>query len=266
MNFLLDGYKADKKIGKGSFGKVYVYKHSQSPSIAVKILKKKTTKQKHVDRELIAISRLKHHDHVLDFYYHEEIEEKIHIYMELCDGNLTDYLKAKALTSNKKVNILAQIADGMQFIHKHRIIHKDLKPDNVLIKNFDSEELIVKITDFGLAYPMLENEQTATLSLSFGGSRAYMAPELLKVQLTGDHSIKRDYKVDVWSFGVITYKVMKGEHPFKFVEVTTTFNAASRIPQDFAEFNDQNFIALLVKIFDQDSNKRPTMKEVFDSL
>ncbi len=273
MNFSHKGYKAEKEIGSGSFGKVYVYKYQKplftfgnvaKKDIAVKVLNSSNTY--HVDRELNAISRLKHHDHVLDFYYHKEIEEKTHIYMELCKGNLTDFLNKKTLTSKQKLLIMTQIADGMQFIHKHRIIHKDLKPDNVLIKSFDSEEIVTKITDFGLAYPMLEDEHTTSLSLSFGGSRPYLAPELVQTQLSGEQTHKKGYKVDVWSFGVVFYKVLKGDYPFKYPNDTMNFMAAEEIPKDFSEFNNKHFTALLVKIFDQDPKKRPTMENVYESL
>ncbi len=265
-------YERVETIGVGNFGRVYLYKNSKGKRIAVKRIKSKTDPKENarnqylVSRELKVIGKLKHHKNVLDFYYHKIIDDRIHIFMELCGGNLKEFLSERTLNLKSKIDILSQVADGMTFIHAERIIHKDLKPDNILIKDFGAEEALIKITDFGLAHPLDHDDHTTTLSLSFGGTRPYMAPELVQTQLSGEQTHKKNYKVDVWSLGVVSYKVLKGDYPFKYPNITMNFTAAEEIPKDFKEFNNEEFTALLVKIFDQDPKERPSMKEVHQSL
>ena len=92
-SFSPQSYSKSKTIGDGSFGKVYLFMNPEGKSIAVK-----RSKQKGDDcfqRELKTISKLKHHDNVVDFYYHDMIDERVHIYMEICDGSLKDALKKR---------------------------------------------------------------------------------------------------------------------------------------------------------------------------
>ncbi len=171
----------------------------------------------------------------------------------------------RELNLHAKMDLLRQIASGVKFIHQNRIIHKDLKPDNILIKDMKAEQLVAKITDFGLAYSLDDDEHTMSLSLSFGGSRPYMAPEMLRTQINRDARIPRTYKIDIWSFGVVAYKVIKGQHPFQHTEDTLDFDAEVKIPEDFKD-NPSEFISLLIRIFNQDPEERPSMETIYDVL
>ncbi len=257
-------YEKIKTLGQGNFAKVYLYQDKHGNKVAVKRMNK-ISESYHIKQELKTIDKLGHHNNVIAIYYHNTLQDRIHIYMEVCDGTLTKYINENRLEFNVKINLLAQVANGMNFIHENRIIHRDLKPDNILIKDNDSEEVVAKITDFGLAYPLDDDERTMSLSLSFGGSQPYMAPEMLRTRLSRDAKIPRTYKIDIWSFGVVAYKVIKGQHPFQHIEDTLDFNAEVKIPEDFKD-NPSEFISLLIRIFNQDPEERPSMETIYDVL
>ncbi len=192
--------------------------------------------------------------------------------MELCQGNLSELLEQNSsLDFNAKLKIMVQVANGVKFIHEKRIIHKDLKPDNILIKDFASLENAVKITDFGLARALEDDERTESASLSFGGSRPYIAPELLKVALgmADKNTLTNDnlYAVDVWSFGVIVYKVFLGTNDlFKDTSLVINFDAENHVKRDFEGFDNAEFMALLLEIFKLQPIERPKMKTVHEKL
>ena len=103
-------------------------------------------------------------------------------------------------------------------MHKRNIAHRDIKPENILLESKDSDNIILKITDFGFAkcYDPSEGGLTETL-----GSPLYMAPEIIK-------KLEYDSSVDIWALGVLSYIMLSGKPPFKgrtkdqvFVEITT---------------------------------------------
>ncbi len=252
--FSPSGYTEVRLLGEGGFGKVFLYMDNGHNKIAVKKMNESMEDSHRIQRELDAMLRLQHHENIVDVYYHTVIDNKVHIYMELCEGSLKELLEKEKLPRKTKMDILVQIANGLSYIHVNRIIHKDLKPGNVLIKDFIARRLQAKITDFGLSYPIMEDQETTTVTLSYGGSPAYIAPEL------GGPTKGTSYKVDVWSFGVVTYKVLLSKHP----DYTIRGQAAAVITNDFGNFGTQEFKDIFIKMFNLDPTLRPTMKLVHE--
>lgn len=89
-------------------------------------------------------------------------------------------------------------------MHKKRIVHRDIKPENILFQSKDPKDKTIKLTDFGFAQ-FYDNEKGGMSDTL--GSPLYMAPEIIK-------KVKYDFKVDVWSLGVITYILLTGRPPF----------------------------------------------------
>lgn len=125
--------------------------------------------------------------------------------MEYCDdGNLQSYLKKlrdnNEFNEQKILDFFYQITTGFDYLHKLNIIHRDIKPDNILVDNG-----IAKIADFGLSIALDDDKNIAT---TFVGTRITMAPEVLN----------RDpytNKVDIYSLGVLLYYMFYGVFPFK---------------------------------------------------
>ena len=102
------------------------------------------------------------------------------------------------------MNFIRQIFLALNYMHKRNIVHRDIKPENILMSNVEKGKIEIKITDFGFATCYKQHEQTLNQVL---GTRAYMAPEIIK-------NLEYGPKVDIWSAGVLVYLMIKGELPF----------------------------------------------------
>jgi calcium-dependent protein kinase len=140
-----------------------------------------------------------------------ENDTDYYIVMELMpDGNLLDFLnnislKKISFTESDAANLCNQIVLALSYMHGIRIVHRDLKLENIMIQRMQPEqnEVVVKLTDFGFACT-IDPEKGETLSL---GSPMYTAPEVIRMQ-------SYDSRCDVWSLGVMTYMMLTGRPPF----------------------------------------------------
>lgn len=201
-------YELMEQIGEG--GMAFVYKARDTllnRFVAVKILKPEYTKDvKLVDsfkKESQAAARLVHQN-IVGVYDVGRQGNINYIVMELVEGQiLSDYIAENAPLDYKKVvEIGKQIAAGLAFAHKNNIIHKDIKPHNVLL----THEGIAKITDFGIA--KMEGKATIVGNAEIVmGSVHYFSPE----QARGGYV---DEKSDIYSLGILLYEMITGKVPF----------------------------------------------------
>lgn len=126
------------------------------------------------------------------------------------DGNLADLLRRVTLTPTQIYEITKGILLGLQHLHRHRIVHRDFKPANILISRDNAGRFIPKIADFGLSKLVSDDElDSSDFDLSDGrGTPSYKAPE----QIEGS---RVSFNLDLWAFGVILYEMMTGEKPFR---------------------------------------------------
>ena len=126
------------------------------------------------------------------------------------DGNLADLLRHVTLTATQIYDITRGILLGLQHLHRHRIVHRDFKPANILISRDNSGRFIPKIADFGLSKLVSDDElDSSDFDLSDGrGTPSYKAPE----QIEGS---KVSFNLDLWAFGIILYEMLTGEKPFR---------------------------------------------------
>ncbi|CAG0913572.1 unnamed protein product [Notodromas monacha] len=136
------------------------------------------------------------------------------IIMELCQGNsLMDYLKKHreiGIAPNLVVTWAKEIAEGMHYLHSHKIVHRDLKSPNVLI----ARDGAVKISDFGTSRKWATESgewKMKSVEMTFAGTIPWMSPEMVR-------SEKCSEKVDVWSYGVVLWELLTCEIPYKDVE------------------------------------------------
>lgn len=125
--------------------------------------------------------------------------------LEFCSGgNLASYLQQHGRVQEKIAKrFTQQMGDGLKILQSHHIIHRDLKPENILLSGKESD-VVLKIADFGLSRRVLPDNYVETVC----GSPFYMAPEVLQFQ-------RYDYKVDMWSVGVILFELLNGYPPFR---------------------------------------------------
>ncbi|MDU5109416.1 MAG: Stk1 family PASTA domain-containing Ser/Thr kinase [Clostridium sp.] len=210
MNGIILGgrYELLEKIGEGGMSEVYKAKCNKlNRFVAVKILKKQFADNKDIaqkfKREATAIANLSDANivNILDVGTQDDID---YIVMELITGKTLKELinYSGKLTYNTAIKIALQIAKALDCAHRNNIIHRDIKPQNILV----TENGEVKVTDFGIAKST--DSQTITNTTSIIGSAHYLSPE----QAKGTYI---DFRSDIYSFGIVLYEMVTGRLPFE---------------------------------------------------
>lgn len=250
-------YKIGSEIGKGSFAKVYKgFNSSTQHPVAIKsVTKSKLKKKKLLENLEIEISILKtlKHPHIVELLDCEQTSTHFHLIMEYCSlGDLSYFMKNKekliiklpliktmfnkypspaenqqALNKILVLNYLKQLTSSLKFLRSKNLVHRDIKPQNLLLSPpvfnqeiFDmqgfvglAELPILKIADFGFARFLPNTSLAETLC----GSPLYMAPEILNYQ-------KYNAKADLWSVGAVLYEMAVGHPPFEAENHLDLFN------------------------------------------
>ncbi|MDD5934384.1 MAG: Stk1 family PASTA domain-containing Ser/Thr kinase [Clostridiales bacterium] len=203
--FISERYEIIDKVGSGGMADVYKAKcHRLNRYVAIKILKPEYSSDKNFVAkfrgEAQSVAGLSH-PNVVNVYDVGEDEGLYYIVMELVEGiTLKRFIERKGrLEIKEAVGIAIQIAQGMEAAHENHIIHRDIKPQNIII----SRDGKVKVTDFGIAKAVSTN----TVTQNAIGSVHYLSPE----QARGGYS---DEKSDIYSLGVTIYEMLSGEVPF----------------------------------------------------
>ncbi len=203
-----DRYQIMRLIGEGGMANVYLAQDTiLDRKVAVKILRGDLADDekfvRRFQREAISASSLSH-PNIVEMYDVGEDDGKYFIVMEYVDGRTLKNLikKRGALTLEEVVDIMLQLTSAIAHAHNGYIIHRDIKPQNVLI--LDDGRL--KITDFGIAMALNSNELTQTNSVM--GSVHYLPPE----QANGNGAT---IKSDIYSLGILMYELLIGKIPFK---------------------------------------------------
>ncbi|XP_058496750.1 serine/threonine-protein kinase MARK1 [Solea solea] len=198
-------YRLMKTIGKGNFAKVKLARHTLTGrEVAIKIIDKtqlNPTSLQKLFRE-VSVMKILNHPNIVKLFEVIETEKTLYLVMEYASGGeVFDYLVAHGRMKEKEARAkFRQIVSAVQYCHHKRIVHRDLKAENLLL----DADMNIKIADFGFS-----NEFTLGSKLdTFCGSPPYAAPELFQGK-------KYDGpEVDVWSLGVILYTLVSGSLPF----------------------------------------------------
>ncbi len=200
-------YKITEKLGEGGMGVVYKAQDSKlERTVALKFLAAHLLKDEEANkrflREAKAAAAL-HHPNVCPVYEIGEADGRTFLAMAFIEGeDLEKYIKQGPLKILEALDIGRQIAKGLQAAHDKKIVHRDIKPGNVIV----DAEGHVTIMDFGLAL-LTEGSKLTQLDTTVG-TTAYMSPE----QIQG---IDVDYRTDIWALGCVLYEMVCGERPFR---------------------------------------------------
>src|SRR3989440_8547488 len=210
-------YKILSSLGQGGMGTVYLAEDARlNRKVALKFLSSDFISDNWGKRQLVkeaqAVAMLDH-PNICPVYGFEEIGEYSFIVMQYIEGEtLATLIRRKALKSSQIVPLAQKIASALGSAHAHGIIHRDIKPKNIMVTPSGQ----VKVLDFGLAKTMPKNLEDATESISqlsknglLVGTIAYMSPE----QLRGE---KLDYRSDIFSMGTVLYEMVCGKNPHAY--------------------------------------------------
>nr|MCU0239043.1 serine/threonine-protein kinase [Pyrinomonadaceae bacterium] len=227
-------------LGEGGMGAVFLAQDTKlERKVAIKFLSdnfsKDTNRLRRFFQEAKSASAL-NHPNIITVYEIGEFEDKPFISTEFIDGKtLNQYLSTNKLTLSGVLDIATQILSALTSAHQAGIIHRDIKPDNIMIR----KDGIVKVLDFGLA-KLNEDSQTTdaeaatqlkklTIDGMILGTPNYMSPEQARGQ-------KVDLRTDIFSFGVLLYEMISGKQPFNGINAIETIGSILKDePQPLAE-------------------------------
>ena len=221
-----------KQIGKGSFGEVFITSKAGTKELfATKKVKKSMVTaekvKKYFNNELFILKNV-NHPNIVKLYDIKQTLNNFYLVFDLCNGGglsncLERYKKkhdGKPFPENIVQHLMKQIVSGMKYLHNKKILHRDIKLDNILVK-FETDEdkdndnyfkATIKIIDFGFAR-YLEND---SLAQSILGSPINMDPKILMKmrKIENNQSFGYDQKADIWSLGTVCYQLLIGAPPF----------------------------------------------------
>ena len=203
-----DRYEIVKTIGEGGMANVYLANDTiLDRKVAIKVLRGDLSSDekfiRRFQREALSVSNLSH-PNIVEVYDVGEEEGSHYIVMEYIDGKTLKQLlkKRESLTLSEVIDIMTQLTDGISHAHESYIIHRDIKPQNIMIE----DDGRIKITDFGIAMALNATQLTQTNSVM--GSVHYLAPE----QASGKSAT---IKSDIYSMGILMYELITGTVPFR---------------------------------------------------
>jgi serine/threonine protein kinase/ABC-type glycerol-3-phosphate transport system substrate-binding protein len=208
----LRGYRLLEQVGEGAFGVVYRAIQPQvGREVAIKAVHPELANHpdfvRRFDREAQIVARLEH-PHVVPLYdYWREPDAAFLVMRFLRGGSVEDLLEAGPLEPSRVTSIVDQIASALGAAHRQGVVHRDVKPGNVLL----DEEGNAYLTDFGVALDAGSPERSTGTMMR--GTPAYLSPEQIRLEPTSPRS-------DAYALGIVVFEMLTGEHPFPDTSLT----------------------------------------------
>lgn len=231
----IPGYRIIRSIGSGGMGDVYLaLQNSLQRRVAIKVIRSNligdTSVVQRFLKEGAIIAKLTHPNiiKVFDTGIHED---QLYLAMEYLDGGTLKDRMAQGLSLPKKLEIIRTLLDALGYAHQQGIVHRDVKPHNIL---FYSQGMPV-LSDFGIAKTLVSDTTNLTATATFVGSPRYMSPE----QVRGEPI---DHRVDIYAMGVLFYELLIEEAIYSAVTdpfalaVRHVSDPVPRLPEPFAAF------------------------------
>lgn len=249
-------------LGEGSYGKVKECLDSETLCRrAVKILKKKKLRripngEANVKREIILLKRLHHRNVIQLIDVLENVEkQKMYMIMDYCVLGLQELLESapgKKFPIFQAHNYFCQLVDGLEYLHSQSIVHKDIKPGNLLLTTNET----LKITDLGVAEALdsfAVNDECKTSQ----GSPAFQPPEIAN----GEDTFS-GFKVDIWSSGVTLYNITSGLYPFEGDNIYKLFENIGKGEYTIPSSIDKLLSDLIRGLLQYEPNKRFSIEQI----
>ena len=243
----------DYCIGRGGFGEVWKVNHKKTNDLyVIKVLDKSKLKIQNLIKQLnleIEIMYKVHHPHIMQLINHFEDDDNFFMIMPYASrGQLYNLIKKNTKLDQKMTaQFLRETISAVKYLHEHNIIHRDIKPENILLdKNYR-----VKLSDFGWSNFCKPDEKRKT----YCGTPEYLSPEMAK-------KLPHDYRVDIWSLGVLLFECLAGYPPFSGQNEGELLRNIKQLkihwPIDFPPLAKN----LVLKILKVNPEERPSLDEI----
>lgn len=262
-------YNVLEKIGEGGMGIVYKAEDTKlKRTVALKFLsaelmRDQEAKERFVQEAQTAAALL--HPNIATIFAFDDWEGQSYIAMEFVDGQtLSQLLRSGPLVIDQAAEFIIAIADALSVAHKKGIIHRDIKPGNIMVtaESPTQKGQQIKVMDFGLA--KLKEREDITQTLTLMGTVAYMSPEQAQGKAI-------DHRSDIFSLGMVFYKMLAGQHPFGKGKITEMlYRIVHEDPVPIVELAAQvpdELVMILQKTLAKDITQRyQTMEELLADL
>jgi Protein kinase domain len=258
-HLVLGRYRPLRPLGSGGAGSVWLARDEEADrEVALKIVAREGKAGARAEREVEAATRLRH-PRCLRALALARDEGHVYVAYPFVSGcTLREALRGGALDDWSSVEAAAQILEALAHAHSKGVVHRDVKPANVMVEN--GEEISIRLLDFGMA--QIDEADTLTAAGDVPGTLAYIAPERLGgAEATG--------AADVWSLGVILWEALAGRHPFWAVSPLETARRVEQGAQPLAELRPdlpRKLCRAVDRMLSTDPRKRPTARQALHLL
>ncbi len=200
----IDGYKVIELLGEGGMAEVYKAYHTRlRRTRAIKVIKSDQNPQRFL-REGQAASKIQH-PNIIEIYEIGEHLDRAYFFMELIRGDtLKEWMQRVPIPFDDALELVRQITFGLAAAHEAGIVHRDVKPSNILVDR-TADGIVAKLTDFGIAKG--ENQTSLTATGQIVGTMKYLSPEHIEGQLL-------DGRADIFSLGILSHELFTGREPW----------------------------------------------------
>ncbi len=193
------------KLGHGAFGIVYKAKTNHNQIIAAKVIDCHSYPREAREEAKKSLRIRSSHPNIVDIFDVVEEDNKIVLFMEYCpQGNMATYLENQNLPTEDKIKLMVQIAAGIEHLHLCGIIHRDIKPQNILVRE-EATGPVAKLNDFGIS-KIIEPDMSSTMN-SDVGTHAFKAPEFWQKDKDGKLNYKKS--VDIFAGGLTFWAMLQ---------------------------------------------------------
>lgn len=257
-----DYFICRKAIGKGAFSKVYYgINKTTSVEVAIKKISFGNLPDSIKKRSIQEIDILKNlsHQNIIRLYDYKFENNYLFLITEYCkDGDLGSWINRDNKSSHEILDIVRQIVEGLSYLHENQIIHRDIKPQNILIHNN-----VIKICDFGFSNKF---KSTANMFQTLCGTPLYMCPEVIFMQ---PYTIKSE----IWSLGILLYNIFFNSHPYGSLESIEMYRKKLKSPIPTIEINtfedqffNDIFTDLINKMLSPNPDTRPDISYILNEV
>jgi hypothetical protein len=258
---VLGRYRPLRPLGTGGSGSVWLARDEQTAlDVALKIVPREGKAAARAEREAAAAARLRHPSCLRAYAFRRDARHVYIAYEYVPGPTFREAMRAGELTDARAIEACAQVCDGLAHAHAAGILHRDVKPSNVLLAEGRDEAVSARLLDFGLA--RMTDDETLTARGDVPGTLAYISPERLAAEPASEAA-------DVWAVGVMLWEALAGRHPFwsgSMLETARAIEVGAPSLRELRPDLPKPLVAAVDSALALDPRRRPTARDLAGTL